>query len=99
MPLIGFAGAPFTIFCYMVEGKGSKTFSIAKKMLYSESELAHQLLQKITDTTIAYLKAQAKHGADLVQIFDSFPIVIAFEILSQNGLLIIQIFLDLFRYY
>ncbi len=72
VPLIGFAGVPFTIFCYMVEGKGSKTFSIAKKMLYSEPELAHQLLQKITDTTIAYLKAQAKHGADLVQIFDSW---------------------------
>lgn len=72
VPLLGFAGAPFTIFCYMVEGKGSKTFSIAKKMLYSEPELAHALLQKITDTTIAYLKAQAKHGADLVQIFDSW---------------------------
>lgn len=72
VPLLGFAGAPFTIFCYMVEGKGSKTFSIAKKMLYSEPELAHSLLQKITDTTIAYLKAQAKHGADLVQIFDSW---------------------------
>nr|WP_299422573.1 uroporphyrinogen decarboxylase [uncultured Emticicia sp.] len=72
VPLLGFAGAPFTIFCYMVEGKGSKTFSIAKKMLYSEPELAHLLLQKITDTTIAYLKAQAKHGADLVQIFDSW---------------------------
>ncbi|MDZ7934253.1 MAG: uroporphyrinogen decarboxylase [Emticicia sp.] len=72
VPLLGFAGAPFTIFCYMVEGKGSKTFSIAKKMLYSDPELAHLLLQKITDTTIAYLKAQAKHGADLVQIFDSW---------------------------
>lgn len=72
VPLLGFAGAPFTIFCYMVEGKGSKTFSVAKKMLYSEPELAHLLLQKITDTTIAYLKAQAKHGADLVQIFDSW---------------------------
>lgn len=72
VPLLGFAGAPFTIFCYMVEGKGSKTFSIAKKMLYSEPDLAHSLLQKITDTTIAYLKAQAVHGADLVQIFDSW---------------------------
>lgn len=72
VPLLGFAGAPFTIFCYMVEGKGSKTFSVAKKMLYSDPELAHLLLQKITDTTIAYLKAQAKHGADLVQIFDSW---------------------------
>lgn len=72
VPLIGFAGAPFTIFCYMVEGKGSKTFSEAKKMLYSDPTLAHNLLQKITDTTIAYLKAQIIHGADLVQIFDSW---------------------------
>jgi uroporphyrinogen decarboxylase len=72
VPLIGFAGAPFTIFCYMVEGKGSKTFSVAKKMLYSDPEMAHALLQKITDTTIAYLKAQAKHGANLLQIFDSW---------------------------
>jgi uroporphyrinogen decarboxylase len=72
VPLIGFAGAPFTIFCYMVEGKGSKTFSLAKKMLYTEPQLAHQLLQKITDSTIAYLKAQILHGADLVQVFDSW---------------------------
>ena len=79
VPLIGFAGAPFTIFCYMVEGKGSKTFSIAKKMLYSEPELAHLLLQKITDTTIAYLQAQAKHGADLLQIFDSWAGILSPE--------------------
>ncbi|MFN3783500.1 MAG: uroporphyrinogen decarboxylase [Spirosomataceae bacterium] len=72
VPLIGFAGAPFTIFCYMVEGHGSKTFSVAKKMLYSDPELAHQLLQKITDSTIAYLKAQAAHGANLLQLFDSW---------------------------
>jgi uroporphyrinogen decarboxylase len=79
VPLLGFAGAPFTIFCYMVEGKGSKTFSIAKKMLYSEPELAHLLLQKITDTTIAYMKAQAKHGANLVQIFDSWAGILSPE--------------------
>ncbi len=72
VPLIGFAGAPFTIFCYMVEGKGSKTFSKAKKMMFTDPELSHSLLQKITDTTIAYLKTQILHGADLVQIFDSW---------------------------
>lgn len=77
VPLIGFAGAPFTIFCYMIEGKGSKTFSVAKKMLYSNPKLAHTLLQKITDTTIAYLKAQIRHGADLVQIFDSWAGVLS----------------------
>ncbi len=72
VPLIGFAGAPFTIFCYMTEGHGSKTFSTARKMLYTNPALAHQLLRKITDTTIAYLKAQVEAGANMVQIFDSW---------------------------
>lgn len=72
VPLIGFAGAPWTILAYMVEGSGSKTFSKAKKFLYQEPVLAHQLLQKITDTTIAYLKLKVKSGANLIQIFDSW---------------------------
>jgi uroporphyrinogen decarboxylase len=72
VPLIGFAGAPWTIFSYMVEASGSKTFSKAKKMLYTQPELSHALLQKITDTTILYLKAQAECGADMLQIFDSW---------------------------
>src|SRR5580704_14974044 len=71
VPLIGFAGAPFTILCYMVEGKGSKTFDKAKQYCFTQPELAHQLLQKITDATIEYLKAQVKAGADCVQVFDS----------------------------
>jgi len=70
--LIGFAGAPFTILCYMVEGKGSKTWEKAKKFCFTQPELAHALLQKITDITIAYLKAQVKAGADVVQVFDSW---------------------------
>jgi uroporphyrinogen decarboxylase len=72
VPLIGFAGAPFTIFCYMVEGKGSKTFSVAKRALYVDPAFAHALLQKITDSTIAYLKAQVRAGANLLQLFDSW---------------------------
>lgn len=72
VPLIGFAGAPWTIFSYMIEGKGSKTFSQAKKMLYTQPALAHQLLQKITDATIVYLNEQIKCGADIVQVFDSW---------------------------
>lgn len=72
VPLIGFAGAPWTILCYMVQGKGSKTFDEAKAFCYTQPELAHQLLQMITDTTIAYLKAQVAAGADTVQIFDSW---------------------------
>ena len=72
VPLIGFAGAPWTIFAYMVEGSGSKTFSKARAMLYREPELAHRLLQMITDSTINYLRAQAAAGADVLQLFDSW---------------------------
>ncbi|MFL5728136.1 MAG: uroporphyrinogen decarboxylase [Cytophagaceae bacterium] len=72
VPLIGFAGAPWTLLSYMVEGSGSKTFSKARKMLYSDPIAAHLLLQKITDVTIAYLQAQVKAGADMIQIFDSW---------------------------
>lgn len=72
VPLIGFAGAPWTIFSYMIEGKGSKTFSDAKKVLYTHPEFAHQLLQMITTSTIHYLKAQIQAGVDIIQIFDSW---------------------------
>ena len=72
VPLIGFAGAPWTLLCYMVEGKGSKTFDKAKAFCYTQPEAAHSLLQKITDVTIAYLNMQAASGADLVQVFDSW---------------------------
>jgi uroporphyrinogen decarboxylase len=72
VPLIGFAGAPFTLFCYMVEGKGSKTFSKAKKMMYLEPALTHTLLQKITNTIISYLHKKIDAGAQVLQIFDSW---------------------------
>ncbi len=72
VPLIGFAGAPWTIFAYMIEGSGSKTFSQAKKFLYTQPILSHLLLQKITDSTINYLKGQVIAGADMLQLFDSW---------------------------
>src|ERR1700712_3461380 len=72
VPLIGFAGAPWTLLCYMVQGKGSKTFDEAKAFCFTQPETAHRLLQMLTDTTIAYLKGQAKAGADVVQLFDSW---------------------------
>jgi uroporphyrinogen decarboxylase len=79
VPLIGFAGCPFTLLAYMIEGSGSKTFSKAKKLLYTNPEIAHALLQKLTDSTIAYLKAQVKAGADLVQLFDSWAGILSPE--------------------
>ena len=79
VPLIGFAGAPWTIFAYMVEGSGSKTFSKAKQFLYTQPEAAHLLLEKITQSTINYLKGQVNSGADMIQLFDSWAGVLAPE--------------------
>ena len=90
VPLIGFAGAPWTILCYMVEGKGSKTWDKAKQFAYTQPELAHQLLQKITNITIDYLKAQTLSGADVVQVFDSWAGSLSpadFKIFAQPYLL------------
>jgi uroporphyrinogen decarboxylase len=72
VPLIGFCGAPWTIFCYMTEGEGSKTFSKAKKQLFQNPEMSHKLLDQITNVTIKYLKLQIAAGVDVVQIFDSW---------------------------
>ncbi len=72
VPLIGFAGSPWTILCYTVEGQGSKTFDKAKGFCFSQPEVAHALLQKITDTTILYLKEKVKAGVNAVQLFDSW---------------------------
>ena len=90
VPLIGFAGAPWTILCYMVEGKGSKTWDKAKLFAYTQPQLAHQLLQKITNITISYLKAQAKAGADVIQVFDSWSGALSpadFKIFAQPYLI------------
>ena len=90
VPLIGFAGAPWTILCYLVEGKGSKTWEKAKQFAYTEPLLAHQLLKKITHITIQYLKAQVKAGAEVLQVFDSWSGALSpadFKTFSQPYLL------------
>ncbi|MFL5808215.1 MAG: uroporphyrinogen decarboxylase [Flavisolibacter sp.] len=90
VPLIGFAGAPWTILCYMIEGKGSKTWDKAKQFAYTQPGLAHRLLQKISTITIDYLKAQVKAGADTVQVFDSWAGSLSpedFKIFAQPYLL------------
>lgn len=71
-PLIGFAGAPWTLFCYAVEGKGSKTFIGAKSFLFSQPEAGRRLLAKLADTMISYLRAQAEAGAQALMVFDSW---------------------------
>ena len=72
VPLIGFAGAPWTLLAYMIEGGGSKTFSQAKKFLYQQPALSHQLLSKITTSVISYLKLKIEAGVNVVQVFDSW---------------------------
>ena len=72
VPLIGFAGAPWTLFCYMVEGKGSKDWTLARRMLWEEPALSEALLSAITKATEAYLHAQVDAGVHLIQLFDSW---------------------------
>lgn len=71
-PLIGFAGAPFTLFCYLVEGRGSKGFFLAKSLLFSEPAAADQLLDKLAAQTSQYLRGQAAAGAQALMLFDSW---------------------------
>ena len=72
VPLIGFAGGPWTLLCYAVQGQGSKNFDRAKAFCFQEPEMAKELLQRITTTTIAYLREKVKAGADVIQLFDSW---------------------------
>lgn len=70
--LIGFCGAPWTIATYMIEGGGTKTYSVSKKMLYANPQLLHAILRKVTNALKLYLEEQIKAGVNAVQIFDSW---------------------------
>ena len=72
VPLIGFSGSPWTLATYMIEGGSSKTFSKAKKLIYQDPGLAHELLDKLAVTVTDYLNAQIESGAQAVQIFDTW---------------------------
>jgi len=72
VPLIGFAGSPWTVATYMVEGGSSKLFQTIKTLMYREPQVMHALLHRITEVTIAYLNAQVKAGAQVLMVFDSW---------------------------
>ncbi|OQY20699.1 MAG: uroporphyrinogen decarboxylase [Desulfobacteraceae bacterium 4572_35.1] len=72
VPLIGFGGAPFTLACYMVEGKGSKDFAALKRMMYGDPELYRTLMEKVTEMDLRYLNMQIEAGAQTIQIFDTW---------------------------
>jgi len=74
--LIGFTGAPWTLATYMIEGQGTKTYNICKKMMYSNPELLHKILAKVTEVVKHYMRKQIESGIDVVQIFDSWAAAI-----------------------
>ena len=77
VPLIGFSGSPWTLACYMVEGKGSDDYRLVKSLMYSRPDLMHRILQINADSVAAYLNAQIDAGAQAVMIFDSWGGVLA----------------------
>jgi uroporphyrinogen decarboxylase len=74
--LIGFTGAPWTLATYMIEGHGTKTYNVCKKMMYSNSKLLHKILAKVTEVVKLYMEKQIQSGIDVVQIFDSWAAAI-----------------------
>ncbi|MGV8879659.1 MAG: uroporphyrinogen decarboxylase [Sphingobacteriaceae bacterium] len=79
IPLIGFAGAPFTVMSYLVEGGSSKDFKLTKLMLHNQPELAHRLLAKIAKVTVDYLNMQIDAGVNAVQLFDSWALALSWD--------------------
>ncbi len=94
VPLIGFCGAPWTLLCYMVEGKGSKTFSKARAFLMQNPKAAHLLLDKITESCIEYLKLKVKAGVSVVQVFDSWSGVLSADLYNEFAMPYINRILD-----
>ena len=94
LPLIGFAGSPWTLACYMVEGQASKTFSQAKGMLYTNATLMHVLLQRLTTIIIDYLNAQIMAGADAVMLFDTWGGLLTTEHYQRFSLQYMQQIID-----
>lgn len=79
IPLIGFAGAPFTVMSYLVEGGSSKDFKLTKLLIHNQPELAHQLLAKIAAVTVDYLNLQIAAGVNAVQLFDSWALALSWD--------------------
>ena len=90
VPLIGFAGSPWTLLCYIVQGQGSKDFGIAKAFIVNEPIRAKLLLDKITEATIDYLNIQVDAGCDALQIFDSWGGMLSPEMYSEFSLPYLQ---------
>jgi len=94
VPLIGFSGSPYTLACYMVEGRGGTDFREIKTMLYKYPELLHQILEKNTQAVIEYLNAQIESGAQAVMIFDTWGGVLSHSAYREFSLQYIHQIID-----
>lgn len=90
VPLIGFAGSPWTVACYMVEGEGSKDYRLIKSMLYSRPDLLHRILEVNAQATAQYLNSQIQAGAQAVMMFDSWGGVLADGLFQSFSLVYIR---------
>ena len=81
--VVGFAGSPFTLACYMIEGRPSRDYGTAKSFMYGRPDLWHELMEKVTEVTIAYLRAQVDAGAQLIQLFDSWVGMLGSEVYEE----------------
>ena len=97
VPLIGFAGAPFTLASYAVEGGGSKNYTHLKGLLFRQPVVAHALLDKVARTVAVYLRAQAAAGADAVQIFDTWAGALAPRDFEEFALRYVKFIIDELR--
>jgi uroporphyrinogen decarboxylase len=94
VPLIGFAGSPWTLAAYMVEGAGSRDFAKVKKLAYGNPEAAHMLLNKLAESVTIYLEAQISAGADAVMIFDSWGGILSTDAYKTFSLYYMQLIIQ-----
>lgn len=99
VPLIGFAGAPFTCATYLIEGGSSKVFWETKKMMFTQPELFHNMMDKITESTILYMQAQARAGAQALQLFDSWAGILSPGDFAEYALPYVQKILSALKEY
>ena len=97
IPLIGFSGSPWTLATYMVEGHGSKNFSVIKKMLYSKPEWLHKLLERLAFVVSDYLAEQVRAGADVLMIFDSWGGILSHQAYQEFSLHWMKVIIDRLR--
>lgn len=98
VPLIGFAGAPFTVASYLIEGGSSRSYRKMKEWMFSDPESFHRLLQHLTDITIEYLQMQVAAGAQALQIFDSWANVLAYPQFMEFSLGYMQQIVEALRH-